>query len=205
MTHQNTIVRIYFYSIGLILFAFGISLTISANIGISPWDAVSVGLYETYGFSIGTWLNLIYACLILTGAWLSSERPRIDIALVSLSMGMMIDAFYSLIQHALLFITAAPIILYAFGLLFIAIGCGTYLVSDYSPTAIDYVMLCMQKRFSINITKAMMVCQVIGLICAFLCQGPIGYGTFIATLLYGPLIGMGHIVARRLYRNITLS
>jgi uncharacterized membrane protein YczE len=39
---------------GLTLYAFGIVITIKANIGYAPWDVFHVGLANTLGLSIGT-------------------------------------------------------------------------------------------------------------------------------------------------------
>ena len=73
MKRKNTCIRLCFYISGLILFSFGISVTIYANIGVSSWDAVSVGLNKLYGCSIGTWMNLISICQIIAGGILGYE------------------------------------------------------------------------------------------------------------------------------------
>lgn len=49
MKSRNTLLRVSFYVIGLLLFSLGITLTIYADIGVSSWDAVSIGLYDRFG------------------------------------------------------------------------------------------------------------------------------------------------------------
>ena len=38
---------------GLVLFAFGVYLTIQASIGVSPWDALTLGIAGRAGLSYG--------------------------------------------------------------------------------------------------------------------------------------------------------
>ena len=41
-------------AIGLICFGAGVYLTIQANIGVAPWDALNLGLSKTFGILYGT-------------------------------------------------------------------------------------------------------------------------------------------------------
>ena len=99
MKRKNTCIRLCFYISGLILFSFGISVTIYANIGVSSWDAVSVGLNKLYGCSIGTWMNLISICQIIAGGILCKERIRFETFLTSLGLGFLVDGFNLMLCH----------------------------------------------------------------------------------------------------------
>src|SRR5699024_10223468 len=45
----------HFYFIGLITLTLGIALAVQSQLGTSPFDALLVGLYRTFGLSIGSW------------------------------------------------------------------------------------------------------------------------------------------------------
>src|SRR5699024_12572655 len=58
-------IRIAWFLIGLLTFSYGISIAIKVQyLGIHPWDVLNVGLFETFGFSIGTWNIIIGFTLI---------------------------------------------------------------------------------------------------------------------------------------------
>lgn len=204
MKRNNTCIRLCFYISGLILFSFGISVTIYANIGVSSWDAVSVGLNKLYGCSIGTWMNLISICQIIAGGILCKERIRFETFLTSLGLGFLVDGFNLMLCHIPFTPVISSEVTYAIGMLLIAIGCGTYLCAGWLPTAIDYFMLSIRKRYSLNIANAMLLCECSGLLIALLCKGPIGYGTVAATFLYGPLIHLSNTNAKKLFKKLTL-
>ena len=116
--------------------------------------------------------------------------------LISIAMGTMVDGFtYGLSYISALF-TGHSAIVYACGVAVIAIGCGTYLTANYLPAAIDYFMLSIKRRYSFSISVSMLLCE-------FLFKGPVGYGTVIATLLYGPLIDLAHVSATKLYKRLS--
>ena len=203
MKSRNTLLRVSFYVIGLLLFSLGITLTIYADIGVSSWDAVSIGLYDRFGFSIGTWMTMISISQIILGSLLNKERIHLESFLISIAMGTMVDGFtYGLSYISALF-TGHSAIVYACGVAVIAIGCGTYLTANYLPAAIDYFMLSIKRRYSFSISVSMLLCEGIGLIFAFLFKGPVGYGTVIATLLYGPLIDLAHVSTTKLYKRLS--
>lgn len=204
MERRNTCIRLSFYIIGLLLFSSGISLTIQADIGVSSWDAVSVGLYRRCGFSIGVWMSLISFTQIVIGSVLNKERVRAEALLISICMGALVDGSAYVLHDIPSSIWCCPAITYACGVLLISIGCGTYLASNYLPAAIDYFMLSIKRRCSFSIAGAMLVCEFIGLLFALICRGPVGYGTLIATFLYGPMIDLAHAKAEKLYKRITI-
>ena len=41
-------------TLGLMLFGLGVHLTIQADIGVAPWDALNLGLSKTFGILYGT-------------------------------------------------------------------------------------------------------------------------------------------------------
>lgn len=65
MTKEERFVQFFIFFIGIIIMAFGIALTIKANIGVASWDVLHIGLYKQMGLTIGTW-NIIVGLIILS-------------------------------------------------------------------------------------------------------------------------------------------
>ena len=62
----GTSFTLVFYFVGLIVLAFGLSLTVKGKIlGIGPWDAFHYGLFQHFGLTIGQW-SIIIGALIVT-------------------------------------------------------------------------------------------------------------------------------------------
>jgi len=56
---------VHFYLIGLIILSLGIALAVMSMLGASPYDALLVGLYRTFGFTIGSWEIVVGFLLVL--------------------------------------------------------------------------------------------------------------------------------------------
>ena len=82
-TIRSILCNMILAAFGLVLFGFGIYLTIQANIGVAPWDAFNLGLSKTFGIKYGT-ASIAVSLLILC----------MDIALKEkIGIGMFLDAF----------------------------------------------------------------------------------------------------------------
>ncbi|MFP3338738.1 hypothetical protein R0J91_12205, partial [Micrococcus sp. SIMBA_131] len=60
--------RFLFYVVGLFVLTAGITLTIKSDIGAGAWDALNVGLSETIGFTVGSWVIIVGMILIIVNA-----------------------------------------------------------------------------------------------------------------------------------------
>ena len=67
---------------GLFIAAFGIYLTIQANIGLAPWDALNMALAGRFGVSYGT-ASISMSILVVLADLLLGER---------IGMGTLLDA-----------------------------------------------------------------------------------------------------------------
>lgn len=195
------LLRTCFFIIGLMLFSLGISLTIIADIGISPWDATSVGLYDRFHLTIGTWMNLQSLLLIAMGAMIKRERPKIECMITSFVMSMFVDLFMLCFADIIVHGWMQQAMTYALGVLIISAGCGTYLVAKFSPCPIDYFMMAIKDGCHTSIAKAMTICEGTGFLFALLVQGPIGIGTLLSIFIYGPLIQFFNQRSGQLYQG----
>ena len=59
MNRKNIILQWFQVEAGLFVFDFGIHLTICANIGLAPWDCMSMGLSKRASMNFGTAVTII--------------------------------------------------------------------------------------------------------------------------------------------------
>ena len=65
--------RVFYLFYGTFLYAFGIVLTIKANIGYAPWEVFHVGLSLTTGMTIGV-ASIVAGIVIVAIVTISGEK-----------------------------------------------------------------------------------------------------------------------------------
>ncbi|PPA70878.1 YczE/YyaS/YitT family protein [Jeotgalibacillus proteolyticus] len=178
-----------FYLLGLLFLSFGISLMIVADLGVGPWDALYVGLSETIGFTVGTWVFILGIILILLNGYLMKRIPDFLAIVTIFLIGIFMD-FWLLVAFAGIDFLAMPVraAMLAAGVAIIALGITFYLQADFARNPIDSLMMAIQYRTgkSLAVSKTMMEVSV--LILAFLFGGPIGLGTILVAFGMGSMI-----------------
>ncbi len=102
---MNLLRRIVRASLGLVLFGFGVYLTIQANIGLAPWDVFSMGVSRHFPVSFGT-ASVIVSLIIVAVDLALKEKIGIGTLLDAVLVGKSVDLFLWLEvvpkQHSLL-------------------------------------------------------------------------------------------------------
>jgi uncharacterized membrane protein YczE len=200
---KNLSIKVFFYIMGLITIALGITLTIKAELGAGAWDAMNVGLTETIGLTVGNWVIIIGAILIVTNALIAKERPDLLAVITILVVGKMID-FWLLTVFESFAVDGFVKQLFTLlaGIVIIAIGVSLYLQPKFSLNPIDGFMVALQKRFGFSLTSAKTLTEVFALVLALALGGPIGVGTLIILLCIGPAIQFFDPKARRIMNKM---
>ena len=167
--------------LGLLVFAFGVHLTIYANIGLAPWDCLGMGIsYHTplnYGLSMTAIAVIILIIDILLG-----ERIGYGTIIDALLTGNFIQMFNGLNplhENDNLWLGLAIMI---FGLAFMAIGMLIYMKGAQGCGPRDALLIGLGKRMSripIGIVEILLWSLV--LLVGWLLGGPVGVGTLIST------------------------
>ncbi|WP_246943215.1 YczE/YyaS/YitT family protein [Bacillus pinisoli] len=182
-------VKLAFYLIGLIILSFGVTLTIKSDLGAGPWDALNVGLSNTIGFTVGSWVIIVGLILITVNAFLLRNKPDIFAVFTIVIVGGLIDFWLLYVLNELepntFFIKLVVLIL---GLLFLSFGISVYLQAKYPLIPIDRFMLAIQHRLKVNLMMAKTIAELIALVLALLFRGPIGVGTIIIAFSVGPFV-----------------
>ena len=164
---------------GLMLFAFGYHLQVVANIGLSPWTALSDGLGDKLSLTLGQ-ASIIISILIVLSDLLMKERIGLGTLLDTFVVGWGMDLF-----AALDFIPTQTDFLPGLLLLFLGtvgacVGQWLYMIAALSCGPRDAFLVALGKRLprlSIGTVNILLLLTVSVL--AFLLGGQLGVGTLI--------------------------
>jgi uncharacterized membrane protein YczE len=181
--------RFLFFVLGILILTLGIALTIQSKLGTSPFDALLVGLYKTFGLSIGSWEIVVGLSMVMLNALGQWRRPEYWALLTSLITGICID-FWLIIGGGWVHPdTIIPqFICLILGIVLSGLGIAIYLQADFAPNPIDRSMLVVQHLTGLNLALSRMIINVVLVVLAFAFNGPIGIGTIITALISGAII-----------------
>lgn len=174
----------------------GISLAITAELGVGSWQVFETGLVETTGLPFGTVvLGEAAAALVLAWFWLG-ERPWIATLVLAFG-GVGIGALLGVLStpDGL----AARIALLGVGTALIAVGVAFYLAADLGPSAQDALFVGIYRRYRIRPALVRFGLDGGLVVAGFLLGGQLGAGTVVMTVLVPaliePALRLGHHLA----------
>lgn len=167
-------------SLGLILFTLGDYLVIQANVGLPPWDCLSIGLAQTVGLSRGQ-AAILVSVSVLAVDLLMRERIGVGTLLDTVICGVFLDLYTNAgllpMQQALLPGLAALLA----GMLIMAVGQYVYMAAGLCCGPRDSFLLGVGKRLRTlpigAVEVLIMVCVLAG---GWLLGGSVGIGTLIS-------------------------
>lgn len=180
---------IHFYLIGLIMLTLGIALSVLSMLGTSPFDALLVGLFRTFGLTIGSWEIVVGFIMVMGNALADRKRPEYFALITSFVTGIGIDSWLFILNFWNLpetFIWKWLFLL--FGIIFTGLGIAIYLQSEIAPNPMDRTMLIISRITGWNITYSRAAINLLLVITAFFFGGSIGIGTLINAITVGMII-----------------
>ncbi len=166
---------------GLLVFAFGVHLTIFANIGLAPWDCLGMGLARhtplNYGLSM-TVMAVVILCIDL----LLKERIGFGTIIDALLTGNFVQMFNDLNPFPENRSVGLGIMLMLAGFVFMAVGMFIYMKAGQCCGPRDALLVGLGKRMPkipIGLVEIMLWAAV--LLAGWLLGGPVGIGTVIST------------------------
>ena len=189
--NKKFIIRSNFYFVGILILTIGIALTIVAGLGTSPYDALLVGLYNSYGLTIGSWEYILGFILVIVNAAIQRKRPNLLAMVTAIITGLGIDLWiFFLNYYWKISMFGCKVVVFLFGTLFIGLGVAMYLQAEFAPSPVDSSMLVIQNVLGIRLALAKNILMLIFLSFAFIFDGPINLGTLVMILCIAPLIEM---------------
>ncbi|WP_374953817.1 YitT family protein [Rathayibacter sp. AY1H3] len=170
--------------VGLILYGFADAMMIRAAIGVDPWTVFAQGVAHQTGLGIGLLTNVIGLLVLLL--WIPlRQRPGLGTVLNVLVVGTMIDVG--------LRVLATPDewwargLLFAGGLVLLAVASGIYIGARLGPGPRDGLMLGLHTRTGLPIWVARSGVELTVLLIGWALGGDAGLGTLLFAVLIGPL------------------
>jgi uncharacterized protein len=189
ISQRQLIPRFLIYFFGLLVMALGIVLILKANLGATPWDVLHVGLYYQLGLTIGSWSIIVGLLVLGVSAILTKKIPQIGAFINMLSVGIFIDMYLYIpfIQTPVGIFGKA--LMFIIGLVIMCYGMGFYISANLGAGPRDSLMLALTSRTGWKVRNIRGTMEVIVLFIGWLLGGPVSIGTFLLSLLIGPLFG----------------
>ena len=167
--------------LGLLVFAFGVHLTIKANIGLAPWDCLGMGIAKHTPLNYGLAMTVM-AVTILVIDLLLKERIGYGTVIDALLTGNFVQMFNDLdtLPENNSMILGIGIMLAGF--VFMALGMWIYMRGEQCCGPRDSLLVGLGKRMpKVPIGIVEIILWVVVLLAGWLLGGPIGIGTLIST------------------------
>ncbi len=166
---------------GLFVFAFGVHLTIFANIGLAPWDCLGMGISYHTQFNYGISMTLM--ALVIVGIdLLMKESIGFGTIIDALLTGNFVQFFNSFNPLPLNNNLWIGIVIMLVGFVFMALGMAVYMKSEQCCGPRDALLVGIGKRLSgIPIGIVEIILWAVVLLIGWLLGGPVGIGTVIST------------------------
>jgi len=170
--------------IGLFLYGIGIALIVRGGIGVAPWDVLTQGIdnHTHLGFGL---ITILTSAVVLV-LWIPiRQKPGAGTLLNALLVGPAADVGLWLVPADL--DLWARILLFAAGLLMVAVATGLYIGAHFGPGPRDGLMTGLHKRtgWKIWIVRTGIEVTVLGI--GWVLGGNVGIGTVLFAVLIGPL------------------
>ena len=167
--------------LGLLVFSFGVHLTIYANIGLAPWDCLGMGIARHTPLNYGLAMTVL-SLLILGIDLLLKEKIGYGTVIDALLTGNFVQMFNDLNPFEENHNVLLGVGLMLAGFVFMALGMYIYMKGEQCCGPRDSLLVGIGKRLPripIGIVEILLWAAV--LLAGWLLGGPVGIGTLIST------------------------
>ncbi len=181
---------------GLFVFAFGVHLTIYANIGLAPWDCLGMGISYHTPFNYGVSMTLMALAILVIDVCMKERigYGTIIDALLTGNFVQLFNSFNPLAENDNLWLGIAIML---GGFVFMAFGMAIYMKSEQGCGPRDALLVGLGKRLpKLPIGLVEIILWAMVLLVGWLLGGPVGIGTLISTFGAGLVLQAVYIVIR---------
>lgn len=185
--------RLGIFVLGLITLSLGIATTIKVqHLGLHPWDVLSVGFYDIFGLSIGSW-NIIIG-MILTSISLVLDRTYVKIGtFINLFVvGIFVDFFLWIDFLPTATRAWTDVIVIICGIVIMGIGGGLYNSVGLGAGPRDGFMLSISDKTGYSIRAVRITIETFVLIIGFLIGGPVFIFSILFTFIQSPVFQLSY-------------
>lgn len=181
---------------GLLIFSFGVHLTIYANIGLAPWDCLGMGLSYNTPLNYGLSMTAIAAVILVIDLCLH-ERIGFGTVIDALLTGNLVQMFNCLNPFPENHNLWLGIVIMLTGFVFMALGMFVHMSAAQCCGPRDSLLVGLGKRMPrIPIGVVEIILWAAVLLAGWLLGGPVGIGTLISTFGAGLVMQLVYTVIR---------
>jgi uncharacterized membrane protein YczE len=180
---------------GIVVLGVGITMTIQAQLGVSPYDVLHQGLADLTGLSFGTVVVLLGLAILVI--WIPlGQRLGVGTILNTLTVGFVVDAGLHIVD-----VPSNDALRWAMllaGIVITSLGMALYIGAGLGPGPRDGLMTGIAaKGYRLWIVRT--VLELAALAVGWLLGGDVGIGTILFAFGIGPL---GHWFLARLHLGV---
>ena len=187
---------------GLVVFSFGVHLTIFANIGLAPWDCLGMGIAAHTPFNYGISMTIMAIVILLIDIGLK-ERIGFGTVIDACLTGNFVQAFNSLNPFPENENLWLGVLIMLTGFVFMALGMWIYMSAGQCCGPRDALLVGLGKRMPkipIGIVEVILWAAVC--LAGYLLGGPVGIGTLISTFGAGLIMQLVYNIIKFEPRSI---
>lgn len=171
--------------VGLFLYGASTALQVRAVVGVSSWTVLTEGLENVVPWSFGV-ITVVSSGVILL-FWIPlRQKPGIGTLLNALAIGPSADLVLWLVPTPPDLV--GRILLFAAGLLLLAVATACYIGAGFGTGARDGLMVGLHQRLGWPVWLARTVIEVSVVIVGWFLGGDVGAGTVVAAFAIGPMV-----------------
>jgi uncharacterized membrane protein YczE len=170
-----------------VLVALGISVLISAHLGVAPFDVLNTGLADRIGIPVGVAFAVDSALCFLVGALLGGRVGWASLVGMA-GIAPLIQAFLVVMPEP--DNVAARAVMFLAGMLVLVAGVSLVISTDLGPGSLEVVMLGLVAR-GIRIEWARWLTDGVILGTGIALGGAVGVGTVVFAVGFAPLVAAG--------------
>ncbi|MFI9365407.1 YitT family protein [Kitasatospora sp. NPDC053057] len=172
-------------AVGLTLYGVSMALMLRSGLGLDPWDVFHQGLQRVLGLTVGAWVTICGALVLLL--WIPlRQRPGVGTVANVLMIGAAMDLTLGLVggPHGL----TARVALMAAAVVLNGVASGLYIGARLGPGPRDGLMTGLHRRTGRSLRLIRTGIELTVLAAGLLLGGTAGVGTVVYALLIGPLV-----------------
>ncbi|MDR9362873.1 MAG: hypothetical protein RI590_01950 [Microbacteriaceae bacterium] len=174
--------------IGLFIYGGGLALMVSAEIGLSPWDVLAMGISIQTTLSFG-WATVLVSGLVLL-IWIPLKvKLGIGSVLNAVLVGLFADLWLLFLPSYELLIS--KIAVFTIGTITIGLATGLYISAGLGKGPRDGLMVGTAEKVKKPFWIVRSFYEVLVLVIGFSLGGPVGLGTVIFVVSIGYLTQLG--------------
>ena len=175
-------------ALGLLVFSFGVHLTIFANIGLAPWDCLGMGIAAHTPLNYGLAMTATSVVILLIDLLLR-ERIGYGTIIDALLTGNFVQAFNDLSPLALCTNVWTGVAMMLIGFVFMALGMWIYMRGEQCCGPRDALLVGLGKRLpSVPIGAVQIILWSAVTVVGWLLGGPVGIGTLLSAFGAGAVM-----------------